>query len=155
MDYIIKFDGTDNAFLSNFYPSEIEVDRFPLDEDLGEVKIYPTSEHAFQAAKTHNQKDRDLILLAATPGAAKRMGRQISLRGDWEDVKNEMMLFCLRKKFEAKDLRDKLLGTGDSILVEGNKWHDSHWGVCYCEKCKGVGKNMLGKLLMKVREDYV
>lgn len=157
--YIIKFDGTEFGFLSNFYASDMELERtgpfltFSLSEATPPPKIYSTVEHAFQVAKTLNDRDGELIRLTSSPGAAKRMGRSVNLREDWEEVKEEIMLFCLRKKFENKELKDKLLDTGDAILIEGNKWHDSEWGVCYCDRCNGVGKNKLGTLLMLVREE--
>jgi hypothetical protein len=55
-----------------------------------------------------------------------------------------------------KELRKKLLATGDATLIEGNYWHDNYWGVCTCENCVSngiVGRNRLGTLLMKVREE--
>ena len=151
--YIIRFDGTEHAFLSNFCVSEISIEAFPLDKIETEPKNYVTTEHAFQAAKTHDTKQREEIRLASHPSDAKRLGRKATLRDDWEIVKDDIMLFCLRKKFEIKELKEKLLATGDAVLVEGTRWHDNYWGVCYCEKCKGVGKNMLGKLLMQVRNE--
>ncbi|NWN81082.1 NADAR family protein, partial [Bacillus sp. (in: firmicutes)] len=45
-------------------------------------------------------------------------------------------------------LKNKLLQTGESILIEGNTWGDKIWGVC-----NGVGENKLGKILMKVRNE--
>ena len=68
-------------------------------------------------------------------------------------VKDKVMLNFLRIKFMNAELRDKLLETGDSVLIEGNTWHDNYWGNCSCAKCKDIeGKNMLGRLLMQVRE---
>lgn len=154
MNYIIKFNGTENDFMSNYYPSKIELTHFPIDKEvIIEPMTYETVEHAFQAAKTHDVTERKLIGSTGTPGAAKRLGRKCKLRDDWETVKDKVMLFCLRKKFVIPKLREKLLATEDAILIEGTRWHDSYWGVCYCEKCKGVGRNMLGKLLMKVRAE--
>lgn len=151
MNYITRFDGTDNEFLSNFYPSEIFIGYFPLDKPATEPNSYATCEHAFQTAKTHNVSEREGIRTTATPGASKRMGRRCTLRDDWEIIKDDIMLFCLRKKFEIPELRKRLLDTEDAVFVEGNMWHDCHFGVCSCEKCGGVGKNMLGRLLMRVR----
>ena len=73
----------------------------------------------------------------------------------WEEVKDDVMLKVLRSKFRNnEDLRNKLLETGDAILIEGTTgWHDNYWGICSCEKCGGVGKNMLGTLLMQVRDE--
>lgn len=140
---IDKFDGQ-YAFLSNFYDSMI----------CHEYVFYPTVEHYFQAMKSTDLKTRKWIADAPTPGEAKRRGRTIQLRPDWEEVKEQVMLDGLRLKFKIPALREKLLETRSSELVEGNTWHDNTWGNCSCDKCKDIeGKNMLGKLLMKVRSE--
>ena len=136
---IDRFDG-DYAFLSNFYPSSI----FDSNDGL----TYPTVEHFFQAKKSVILKERELISKADTPGRAKRMGRKVQLRSDWEDIKLLVMEDALRRKFSKPRFRAALLATGDEELVEGNYWGDTFWGVC-----NGTGKNHLGKLLMKIRED--
>ena len=84
----------------------------------------------------------------ASPVIAKRIGRKVNLRADWEDVKCDIMKELLKKKFENAELAEKLLATGDMELVEGNNHGDRFWGMV-----NGVGKNMLGKLLMEVRDD--
>ena len=142
---IDKFDG-EYAFLSNFYPSRILYDEY-------ENWYAPTVEHAFQAAKTLNIEEEIDILASATPGQAKRLGRRCQLRKDWEEAKDDVMYSLLRRKFSIPELRDKLLATDDAILIEGTTWHDNYWGGCSCSKCNGRGKNRLGKLLMKVREE--
>lgn len=147
MEKIEKFDGQ-YAFLSNFYDS-------PLPTNGGEV-IYPTVEHYFQAMKTENPRERERIRLAPTPGKAKRLGRNVNLRADWEEVKQSVMKYALIKKFNNNpELKSLLLETGDAELVEGNDWHDNYWGNCSCAKCANIpGANHLGKLLMEIREDY-
>lgn len=72
----------------------------------------------------------------------------MSLRGDWEQVKVDLMRTFVRKKFENPFLRPMLLTTGDAELVEGNTWNDTFWGVC-----RGAGHNWLGKILMEVRDE--
>lgn len=130
------------AFLSNFYESEIEYEGI----------WYPTNEHFFQAMKTLDINTRREIAQAPTPGKAKRMGRRVVLRPDWEEVKVDVMREGLYRKFADEQLADWLLETDDQELVEGNWWHDNTWGNCICAKCKNIpGKNMLGKLLMEVR----
>ena len=139
------FDG-EYAFLSNFYNASC----------IFEEKLYPTVEHAFQAAKSLNHAERDWIAAAGSPGLAKRLGRRVNLRPDWEKVKFDVMEECLRSKFADPVLKQKLLATGDEELVEGNYWHDNTWGNCSCEKCKDiVGKNMLGNILMKLRTEFM
>ena len=136
---IEKFDA-EYAFLSNFYPSPIEMG--------GET--YPTVEHAFQAAKTANPEHRAQIRNKSTPGGAKRLGgkrgKLITLRPDWEQIKLSIMENLVRQKFQHHELKTMLLATGDQELVEGNNWNDTFWGVC-----RGKGENNLGKLLMEVR----
>jgi ribA/ribD-fused uncharacterized protein len=139
------FDG-EYAFLSNFYNASC----------IFEEKLYPTVEHAFQAAKSLDHAERDWIAAAGSPGLAKRLGRRINLRPDWEKVKFDVMEECLRSKFADPVLKQKLLATGDKELVEGNYWHDNTYGNCSCEKCKDiVGRNMLGNILMKLRTEFM
>lgn len=139
---IKNFEG-EYAFLSNFYFSPMIIDNV----------VYTTNEHFFQAMKSLNPKERQSIVLAPTPGKAKCLGRKVSLRKDWEDIKEEVMLTGLRHKFSNPELRKKLLATGNEELIEGTTWHDNYWGICDCETCGGHGKNRLGKLLMQVREE--
>lgn len=137
------FDGK-FAFLSNFSKSPIS------DGNI----VFPTVEHYFQAAKTLNMEDYEAIAAADTPGQAKRLGRNVKLREDWEEIKEQVMLDALRKKFSLPAFRAMLLSTGDEELVEGTTWHDNVWGNCTCERCKNIeGQNKLGKLLMQVREE--
>lgn len=139
------FDG-EYAFLSNFYNASC----------IFEEKLYPTVEHAFQAAKSLDHAERDWIAAAGSPGLAKRLGRRINLRPDWEKVKFDVMEECLRSKFADSVLKQKLLATSDEELVEGNYWHDNTWGNCSCERCKDiVGRNMLGNILMKLRTEFM
>lgn len=79
---------------------------------------------------------------------AKRFGRRVQLRPDWEQVKDNIMYEIIKSKFSIKHLREMLLATGEAILIEGNTWNDTYWGMC-----RGKGKNMLGKILMRVREE--
>ena len=147
---VMSFDG-EYAFLSNFYDSPIEF--MTVD---GKKMIAPTVEHAFQAEKAMFSQEQEAIINAATPGKAKRLGRHVLLRPDWEDVKDEVMEEFVSRKFQIPKLRDKLLATGDANLVEGNTWHDNYWGICTCSKCINSpvvdGKNKLGTILMKVRD---
>ena len=105
---IDNFDG-EFAFLSNFYESPCEF----------EGVVYPTVEHAFQAAKTLDQLERQEIAAAPTPGKAKRMGRKVQLREDWELVKTDVMRECLKSKFNHPILKMQLLATKDAMLIEG------------------------------------
>jgi len=132
-----RFTGT-YSFLSNF-----EICRI-----VHEGIVYPSVEHAFQAAKTHDMDERRYIAKLPTPGMAKRRGRKMKLRSNWDDIRVGVMLTLLRKKFAHPELAEALDVTGDAELVEGNHWGDHFWGVC-----DGVGENHLGKLLMQVRSE--
>lgn len=124
-------------FLSNFWPVKVSF----------EGLLYPSSEHAFQAAKSENPMVRKLIADIVSPGDAKKAGRLVTLRPGWEEMKVGVMERILRVKFApGSALAAMLLATGDRRLVEGNTWGDTFWGVC-----RGVGQNHLGELLMKVR----
>lgn len=143
---IDRFSG-EYDFLSNFYEAPV---LYYVDKVEMELP-FPTSEHAYQFAKLDPltvQMDQISFFQLCTPGQAKRHGRKVQIRSDWEQVKIPIMEKILRSKFEDELLRYKLLQTGTQELVEGNNWGDTFWGVC-----NGKGSNHLGKLLMKIRRD--
>jgi ribA/ribD-fused uncharacterized protein len=113
-----------------------------------------TVEHAYQGLKTLDIENRVKIFTAPTPGKAKRLGGKIVLREDWNDIKVDVMDCLLKIKFETGSSWRKKLDKTNTKLVEWNHWHDNFWGDCQCDKCrKFIGKNMLGKLLMKIRDN--
>lgn len=124
-------------FLSNFWPCTITY----------EGLTYHTLEAAFQAAKTLDPAIRQTFV-NLPPGQAKRRGRTLTLRPDWDFLRIPIMLALLRLKFSDPDLRAQLLATVDATLEEGNGWGDNFWGVY-----KGEGQNQLGRLLMQVRAE--
>jgi ribA/ribD-fused uncharacterized protein len=132
---IEKFDG-EYRWLSNFWPAMVHLDGV----------VYPTVEHAYQAAKTADPAFREKIRLLPTPGQAKRAGKLAPILEDWHEVKKDIMYNLILEKFSEKTLKEKLLATGDAVLIEGNPWYDTYWGVC-----RGVGENHLGRILMQVR----
>ena len=132
-----------NAFLSNFYASCVELD--------GER--YATVEHAYQAAKTLDEDERERIRKAQTAGKAKHLGRRVQMRPDWDAIKKDIMYSLLVQKFAIPHLRKRLLATGDEKLIEGNYWGDRFWGMCRSDKGEWEGQNNLGKLLMEIRGD--
>lgn len=136
---IIDSFSREYRFLSNFYPSPIEIDGIE----------FPTVEHAYQAWKCLFKKDARKIAQAKTPGEAKKLGRQIKhTKANWHEKKIQAMAKLVLQKFKThSDLKDKLLATGNAKLVEGNTWNDFFWGVC-----GGQGDNWLGKILMNVRQ---
>jgi ribA/ribD-fused uncharacterized protein len=139
---IDEFQG-EHRWLSNFWPAAVY---------LKSIR-YPTVEHAYQAAKTLNPDMRERILLAPTPAEAKRLGRTVTLRKDWNTVKDRMMYDFVEQKFcYIPELMHKLLATGDAILIEGNMWHDNYWGECQCMRCYELtAQNKLGEILMDIR----
>ena len=130
-----------NRFLSNFYPCQVEF----------EGDVYATVEHAYQAAKTVDPRQRLEIRNLPRPGDAKRMGNMLRPREDWPDVKLQIMETLLRQKFAKPQFRNRLLATGNQELVEGNSWGDRFYGMVYGPDGKWRGENHLGKLLMKIR----
>lgn len=108
---------------------------------------YPTVEHAYQAQKTLNKTIRLAVARIGSAGAAKKFGRLIDLRPDWELVKVPIMRELIRLKFPVGGcLSEELLATYPCVLVEGNTWGDIFWGIC-----EGRGTNHLGRLLMERR----
>lgn len=129
-------------FLSNFYPCKVEIYGI----------VFPSSEHAFVAFKTTDEKLRQEIALISTPGQVKHFGRNIELRPDWEDVKLNCMKNIVKAKFDQNpDLKAKLCSTYPEKLIEGNTWGDRFWG----ESPIGNGQNHLGRILMDLRDYYV
>ena len=125
-------------FLSNFFSAEV----------TWQGRTYLNNEAAFQSAKCIKESQRDKFT-QLDPSRAKRAGRRVILRNDWEDVKEQVMYeVCLAKFTQNPDLKQKLIETGDAILIEGNDWGDKCWGMV-----NGVGQNKLGKILMKIRDE--
>jgi len=129
VDPIGPFSGS-FRFLSHFSPSPVH----GLDGHL-----YPTVEHAYQAAKSLSAEDHLRIRLEPSPGNAKALGRQIRIRSDWERIKLSVMNLLLHMKFADPRLSQQLLDTGDAVLIEYNTWGDTYWGIC-----QGTGENHLG-----------
>ncbi len=124
---------------SNWWPAPVELDG----------KTWPTTEHYFMAQKTKDKRERERIRKAPTPRRAKEMGRQVRLRRGWEGMKFEVMLVANRAKFtQHDDLRDLLLSTGDRPIHES--CDDPWWGG---GPHFPNGKDMLGKVLMRVRRE--
>lgn len=127
-------------FLSNFYEYPIYYNKL----------VFCNAEAAFQAQKVINEKDQyKFINLNASQ--ARKLGKTVQLRKDWEEIKDNVMYEIVKRKFTInKELQQKLLETKEEELIEGNWWHDTYWGV---DSKTGIGQNKLGKILMKVREE--
>ena len=136
MEKIDSFKGKYD-FLSNFYKTPVTYDGI----------TYQNSEAAFQAQKTLNLEER-MRFATRDPYAAKRSGRHVVMRPDWEEVKFSVMQGVVFAKFQQnEELAHKLLATGDAYLEEGNTWGDTTWGTV-----DGQGKNWLGQILMETRD---
>lgn len=126
-------------FLSNFYNCRI----------IYKGITYWNAEAAYQAQKCPKRAEEFCNLLGSE---AKKLGRLVEIRSDWEDIKLDIMEEIVTEKFcQNSDLMEKLLATDELYIEEGNWWGDTFWGVCTNKKMDHVGKNHLGKILMEVR----
>lgn len=124
------------AWLSNFY---IEPDGTFVEFEYQRAKC----------AEFHDRNELDKLWATGkvTPKMAKALGKGVKIREDWDDVKVNIMLFYVTKKFrDHEDLRILLQLTGKAHIEETNWWGDTFWGVC-----NGLGQNILGDILMQVR----
>jgi len=142
MTEIIRFYRTGDPYgcFSNFSAHPIEIGT-----------IWPTSEHYFQAQKFLDAALRETIRREPSPMTAARMGRNRDwpLRPDWNAVKDDIMRTAIRAKVaQHADVREILLSTGDAEIVEHTA-NDSYWA----DGGDGSGKNMLGRILMEVRDE--
>jgi len=141
-------------WLSNFCEVDIEYEGIK----------YTSVEHYYVALKINEpqtfkvndelidfdvQEAREFVSKLETPGKAKKFGqKEINIRKDWDSVKISIMEYGLRQKYSQEPFKGKLIHTYPKKIIETNWWNDTYWGVC-----DGVGKNVLGKLIMKIREE--
>jgi len=143
---IIKFyraNGKNYGFLSNLYKQSL----------IFEEISFPTAEHAYQYGKFKDEKVRDWAMMAPKPHLLAILAHGLfswDMTKNWSKNRVARMHEVLRVKYSEPELRKKLLETGNSILVEDSKT-DPFWGIGK----GGKGKNMLGKLLMKVRKEIL
>lgn len=137
---ILTFDG-EHSFLSNFYFVEFSYEGYQ----------WRSVEHAYQWSKDPTDENARFFYRLPTAGAAKRAGRDGFRQADWDIVKRPIMLSLLRLKFQVPELKELLLATDKRWLEEGNTWGDTFWGVC--PPGSGNGQNVLGKMLMLVRDE--
>lgn len=151
MNAISGFFGK-NRILSNFHLKAVEFEQL----------LYPSTENAYQAAKSLDLQVRYRFTLL-TPSQARKAGQEIDLRPDWESVKDSVMYSVNAHKFQDGLELKALMESGDSYLEESNWWHDTYWGVCYGflndKSCKynphtPVGQNKLGEILMRIRKEH-
>ena len=136
---IKQFEG-EYRFLSNFWHCPI----------VYQDKLWKSAEHIYQAMKTADEQKQEEIRLLETAGQAKKAGKRVVIRIDWNEIRDSLMKKIVWKKFRQNaDLREKLLATGDQELQEGNWWGDVYWGI---STITGVGENKLGLILQETRE---
>jgi len=141
-DYIVH----DESQIKGFFGDYRFLSNFELGDVIYEGIKYPSSENAYQAAKSLDIQIRNQFV-NISPNESKKLGRKIDVREDWEEVKYGIMYQIVLDKFSRNyELGDLLIETGDKYLEETNNWKDKVWGVF-----DGVGKNWLGKILMDVR----
>jgi ribA/ribD-fused uncharacterized protein len=116
---------------------------------------YPTAEHAYQAGKARKEEVRNWILSAPTPSLVAMAAHGLytwDIVPKWSQIKFDRMRDVLRAKFtQHPDLRALLLATGEARLIEAGRTSNAVnrlWG-----EVNGKGMNMLGVLLMEVREE--
>lgn len=136
---IVEFQG-EFRWLSNFAPCKIVVDGM----------VYNSVEHAYMSAKSDDPEWKIYCRDTERPGDVKRASKYIQLVTDWEDIKLDVMAGCLKQKYSQEPYKTLLIETGEDLIQEGNRWHDTFWGV-YLPT--GKGQNHLGKLIMKIREE--
>lgn len=120
-----------------------------------EGRLYPSSEHAYQAGKARKDAVREWILSAPSPGLVAMAAHGLytwDIVPNWAAIKFDRMRAVLKAKFtQHEDLRELLLSTGTARLVEAGKVNNAVnrvWG-----EVNGKGQNMLGKLLMELRTE--
>jgi ribA/ribD-fused uncharacterized protein len=139
----------EHRFLSNYHICSI----------VYEGIEYSSTEAAYQAAKiyypdsllrTNIERGRIAVM---SPNEAKQETHkktfQDQIRPNWDELRVDIMYELNKYKYlNHPELKQLLLETGDKYLEETNYWNDVFWGIC-----KGNGLNMLGKTLMKIREE--
>lgn len=158
-----------DTFLSNFQPVPVEMDgiTYPTVEHA-----YQRAKFDIDALATLSQERREEVLALLSergfprtveqlptifsdpeikPGTIKRVAdllRTYDLVGEnWDDKRVDSMIDLLMQKYQHPDLARQLQATGEKVLIEGNTWDDTFWGVT-----DNKGRNMLGRIVMNIRE---
>jgi len=153
-DNTIKEFKHEYFFLSNMFPCSVVYNGLK----------YLCAESAFQAAKFDNlfHASTTKMRFANIDGyAARVLGKNLKLSASeiskWNERRNTVMEEILRIKFaKGTELANRLIDTADVHIIENNCWHDQYWGNCVCPRHEATpGKNKLGELLMKIRQDLL
>jgi ribA/ribD-fused uncharacterized protein len=138
MENIISYFKNENYFMSNFFEASVSY----------RGKVYRNAEAAYQAQKDPARAGEFIMLKG---NDAKALGSKVTLRQDWEEIKVQVMYEVVEAKFtQNRNLMQKLIQTGNAELVHGNIHRDTFWGIY-----GGKGENMLGKILMEIRDEQL
>ena len=159
LDVDPRFYSPEYSVIDNFRLEYDFLSNFFLHPIIYKNKLWQTTEAAFQAMKTDNEDFQEQIRIAKHPAVAKKMGKCVPIRKDWEDVKESIMKEVCTVKFSEPKMAKALLDTGNAYLIEGTTWHDNLYGICVlkgCWRCESkIGKNILGKILMEIRKEIL
>lgn len=113
-------------------------------------EMYATSEHLYQSLKFSDLNSAKLVRETKTAKEAAQLGRTLpGMISNWDDIKIDVMEKVLWEKVDQHEILQKwLLETGEAEIIEESK-RDSFWG----NGPDGKGRNELGKLWMKIREE--
>jgi ribA/ribD-fused uncharacterized protein len=114
-------------WLSNFAYTPFRF--IPLPE-----KVWPTAEHCYQSLKARHPEQMEWIASAPSPSEAKRRGRSVAMRDNFDKIKRQHMMQVMLSKFGSGELRDRLAATAGRPLVEGNTWGDQFWGAVHMDR---------------------
>lgn len=131
------------GWLANYSYHKINVDD----------QIYKTVEHYYQSQKFNNHLIKSIIRKSPTPGFSKFIAKILKIIRNpaWDSIKQETMYKGIKSKFiQHNDLLKLLLATDGKEIIE-NSLNDHYWGIGK----SGSGQNIMGKLLMKLRDELI
>lgn len=140
---MIHFFRGEYAWLSNYADCKITIKGIE----------YQSVENAYMACKNSSPEWKEFCRTKSA-AEAKRESKKILLRDNWDEVKLDVMLYCLRQKFAQEPYRTKLIETGQQNIIEGNYWNDTYWGVDL-KQDPNWGENHLGRIIMKIRQEII
>lgn len=145
----IRFNSTSVGYarmLSTFYPDHV----------IYMGRVWPTAEHAYQAAKTDDERIKEIIRDAPSPAYAKKIGSTMLLKTsiyDWNKVRVYVMKEIIKSKITGNHkLKSWLLHPSN---FHKEIIHEAPWDPFWGDGPDGKGQNMLGKIYMELRTELV
>ena len=135
----------DHPFLDNTFYVSVEYNN----------NIYPTAENAFQASKFASKTFANKFKFMVAKKAQIEGTKHRPTVPDWYNNNTAIMYGILKSKFQDPELKSKLLATYPEQIIHVNGYHDNEWGVCTCSRCGNSGRNKLGLLLIKLRDELL